>query len=124
MPAPFRPFCLDPGPDCQAKRRQTSGSRLRWPSLGPRFIEKAKRGGFAVFDGDFDGALGAVQQVAGALAECEALLHDCLDLRRSIGNGVRNWDRQKIAFADARMLRTVLTPFQDGLNRSAAKERQ
>src|SRR3546814_20507450 len=75
-------------------------------------IEEGQGGGFSLFDSDLDGALGGFEQRAGAAAGGETLLDDSGDLPGDAGHGVGNGGGQEVAFAETRVLRSVLTTFQ------------
>ena len=91
-------------------------------SLPLRLIEEGHRVGFPVFDGDLDGTLGGFEKLACAAASGEALFNDCGDLPGHFGHGVGHGDGQQVAFAETRVLRSLLTPFQNGLHRGGPEE--
>lgn len=74
---------------CHRLRGNFSGGSARH-GLSPHIIEKGERGGLAVFDGDLDSTLGAVQEFGSAVALVANLLRDCLKFLLFIGGKHRD----------------------------------
>lgn len=85
-------------------------------------IQVGHRGGFRILDGDFDGALGGVEELGGALPLGNDR-PDSSDILVSLQNQCAGHRQaQQFLFVESRMVGAILRPFENRLRQFQAQE--